>query len=303
MSGTARVDEALVNLVETYNELNADYVDVLDKEPSPLEFMRSYVARNRPFVLRGGARSWTASKKWNAAYLRETMADNDVNVAVTPYGNADAVIQDDSTGHKLYVEPLEQQESFPLALDYIRHDSSSTALSSDRPVKYLQTQNDNLRTEYLSLYADVPAKIHFASIALDSEPDAINFWLGNARSVTSMHRDNYENVYAQIRGKKHFVLLPPIASSFVRERYLPRARYERGCDGELRHRVVEPREEVPVPTWDPNGVDADGDRRVDLKPLRVTLEEGDMFYLPAMWYHEVSQSCGDEGFCCSVNYW
>lgn len=37
--------------------------------------------------------------------------------------------------------------------------------------------------------------------------------------------------------------------------------------------------------------------------MYVTLDEGDMMYLPAMWYHKVSQSCGKEGFSCSVNYW
>ena len=28
-----------------------------------------------------------------------------------------------------------------------------------------------------------------------------------------------------------------------------------------------------------------------------------MLYLPALWYHKVSQSCSDEGICCAVNYW
>jgi jumonji domain-containing protein 7 len=35
----------------------------------------------------------------------------------------------------------------------------------------------------------------------------------------------------------------------------------------------------------------------------VTLEEGDLLYLPAMWYHKVSQSSGEEGFALAVNYW
>ena len=28
-----------------------------------------------------------------------------------------------------------------------------------------------------------------------------------------------------------------------------------------------------------------------------------MLYLPSMWYHKVSQTAGDEGFVCAVNYW
>jgi jumonji domain-containing protein 7 len=39
------------------------------------------------------------------------------------------------------------------------------------------------------------------------------------------------------------------------------------------------------------------------RPLRATLNQGDMLYLPALWYHKVSQSCSEEGICCAVNYW
>ncbi|OAA52073.1 Transcription factor jumonji/aspartyl beta-hydroxylase [Metarhizium rileyi] len=41
------------------------------------------------------------------------------------------------------------------------------------------------------------------------------------------------------------------------------------------------------------------------QPMRVTLNPGDMLYLPAMWYHKVSQSSipGGEGFVVAINYW
>lgn len=61
---------------------------------------------------------------------------------------------------------------------------------------------------------------------------------------------------------------------------------------------------VPVVTWDPDVPDERPSQYSSLsKPLQVTLDEGDMLYLPAMWYHKVSQSAGEEGFACAVNYW
>lgn len=81
----APVSDPLAELLINYNELNASVVDELDQEPSPLEFMR-YVSRNTPFVVRGGANDWTATKTWNLAHLKDLLADQTVNVAVTPYG-------------------------------------------------------------------------------------------------------------------------------------------------------------------------------------------------------------------------
>lgn len=75
----------LADLVTTYHELNVTRVDELHEEPSALEFMR-YVAKNRPFVVRGGAKSWKACRSWNAQYLSDVMKDAEVQVAVTPFG-------------------------------------------------------------------------------------------------------------------------------------------------------------------------------------------------------------------------
>lgn len=85
----ASVAHPLAELLINYNELNASVVDELHQEPSPLEFMR-YVSRNTPFVVRGGASTWTATKTWNLGHLKDILRDQTVNVAVTPYGFVDS---------------------------------------------------------------------------------------------------------------------------------------------------------------------------------------------------------------------
>lgn len=87
-------------------------------------------------------------------------------------------------------------------------------------------ENDNLRGEYRQLYKDVDKDIPWAKIAFGGkEPDAINLWIGNSRSVTALHKDNYENIYCQIIGSKHFVLLSPTEIACVNEKTLPCATY------------------------------------------------------------------------------
>ncbi len=67
--------------------------------------------------------------------------------------------------------------------------------------------------------------IPWARIALGQPPDAINLWIGNSNSTTALHKDNYENIYCQIRGSKEFVLLPPVEMACVNEKSLPCATY------------------------------------------------------------------------------
>lgn len=73
---------------------------------------------------------------------------------------------------------------------------------------------------------------------------------------------------------------------------------------DLQIHIDDPVTYTPFATWDPDkpGVDTTPYSKYS-RPLRITLEEGDMLYLPALWYHKVRQSCNQEGICCAVNYW
>lgn len=190
-------------------------------------------------------------------------------------------------------------------MDYvIQQEKTSSAQGSE--VRYAQTQNDNLRHEYVTLFSHVQQDIPWARIALQKDPDAINLWIGNSHSVTALHKDNYENIYVQVLGRKHFVLLPPLCQPCVNEQALRPASYIRGTVSrrEGLDLTLEVGDDVPFATWDPDEPDAATTQYSNLaSPLRVTLEPGDMLYLPAMWYHKVSQSSSDEGICVAVNYW
>jgi jumonji domain-containing protein 7 len=133
--------------------------------------------------------------------------------------------------------------------------------------------------------------------------------------VTALHKDNYENIYVQVLGRKHFVLMPSLCQPCVNEQSLPSAVYVRTPDAagdadpeeskaELRLELEDGVDPVPFATWDPDRPEERATRYSPLaRPMRVTLDPGDMLYLPAMWYHKVSQSCLEDGICVAVNYW
>jgi jumonji domain-containing protein 7 len=134
------------------------------------------------------------------------------------------------------------------------------------------------------LYADVEKDIAFARIALQRPPDAINLWIGSDKSVTALHKDPMENIYVQIRGMKHFTLLPPLCHPCTNEKLISPATYYRGPSGELSLEIDDGQEPVPLATWDPDEPNKNATRFAHLaKPRKVTLQPGDMLYLPAMW--------------------
>ncbi|KFH46293.1 JmjC domain-containing protein-like protein [Hapsidospora chrysogenum ATCC 11550] len=293
---------ALRELIATFNDLNTPAVEDFDEEPSPLEFMR-FAARNTPFVVRGGASSWPSAHKWSPEYLKSALHGQTVNVAVTPHGNADAPTFSPAHNGPVISKPCEEEQPFGEFLDYVIRQETDPAFPPDAEVRYAQTQNDNFRNEYMSLFSDAQKDIPFARIALEKDPDAINLWIGNSRSVTALHRDPMENIYVQVIGKKHFVLLPPLFHACVNEKLLLPATYARSGRG-LDLRVDQDAEPVPLATWDPDVPEVNATEFSSLvKPLRVTLNPGDMLYLPAMWYHKVKQSSNEEGCVVAINYW
>lgn len=58
----------------------------------------------------------------------------------------------------------------------------------DDEVLYLQSQNDNLHDELQVLLQDATADIPFATETFGAKPDVANVWIGDDRSITSVHK-------------------------------------------------------------------------------------------------------------------
>ncbi|GAA6063950.1 hypothetical protein JCM10212_004905 [Sporobolomyces blumeae] len=277
--------------VRTYQDFNASACAELTSTPSPLAFHR-FVAANRPVVIRGqGQRDQIrALDRWTDDYLVRMMEEKEVAISVDPTGNADSIVN----GH--FVEPATVDMPLSQLFEHLKDESRSDA-RSERPVYYLQTQNGNLSNEYSALLEDVglegPA---WAREVFGERPDVANIWIGGARSVTSMHKDPYENVYLVVRGSKTFVLLPPSEAYCVHEQQFPHASWTfdptaTGSGSSFTLTPTDPPVSLPWIPIDPLAPDLDKyPRYACARPMTVRLDAGDMLYLPAMWYHHVSQT-------------
>ncbi|CAH2057184.1 unnamed protein product, partial [Iphiclides podalirius] len=273
----------------------------------PLQFHREYVAKNIPVVLKRGCANWPATLKWNLNYFRENFSNKMVTVAMTPNGLADGITKDEQ-GVEFFVTPYEVEMTMGEFLAMLEN-------KRDHIIPYIQRQNSNLTEDFPELLQDVMSDISFATVAFNKKPDAVNFWMGDERAVTSMHKDPYENIYCVIDGYKDFILIPPTDLPYVPYKRYPQAQFMRAgdswlveplgvvkeCDSEVfTSRQMETPSPLPWICIDP------------LKPnlsqhptfakahqYRVRLKKGDCLYLPSLWFHHVRQSHG----CIAVNYW
>ncbi|ORY91719.1 cupin-like domain-domain-containing protein [Leucosporidium creatinivorum] len=286
------MEKALQTLIKDYQDLNSSTIAEIDYTPSPLEFSR-FVGQNRPLVIRGqGQREQTpALEKWSNAYLVEKVQEK-VAIAVSPEGNADSIVNDE-----IFVEPATVELSMQDFLSKLDRPQPSPPLSNPTadPVYYLQSQNGNLGGEYEALLRDVGAEgPSFAREVFAQDPDACNLWIGDQRSVTSLHKDPYENIYLVIRGSKTFTLLPPAEFYCLHEQIYPHATYNFTPPSTFSITSTTPSLTLPWIPVDPHSPDlARYPRFAHARPIELTLQKGDMLYLPALWFHRVAQDVGD----------
>lgn len=262
-----------------------------------LEFLRDFVSQSQPVVLTELSEAeWPCLDRWTEEHFLRSVGDETVSVNITPGGLGDFV---DEAGH--FVKPLEEQMRF--------RDFWARLHRGGAPgecVPYLSRQNDSLRAELPALARDVPAAVPLGVEAFGNEPEAVNLWIGDGRATSSCHKDHYENLYVVVQGEKVFTLLPPAAVPFLHEQRCPPAHFERRAPAEgTRERLVtvldqEPADDVP---WVPLDVARPDLRRYPdfarASAVQVRVRRGELLYLPAMWYHQVSQ----RGVTVAVNYW
>jgi hypothetical protein len=106
------------------------------------------------------------------------------------------------------------------------------------------------------------------------------FWLGPAGTVTPLHCDYDDNIFAQVWGSKRITLVPPHHEPFL---YV--------------------REANPVLFGSPVDPEAPDFERYPLArqaaPIECVVAPGELLYVPAGWYHQVRAL----SFSLSVNRW
>ena len=294
------------------SELTGDYwvssrVKVLHN-PSKIEFLREAVCSYEPVIIKGIINHWPALLKWKTdlIYIEQNSPET-VQVNVTPDGLGDSVkieTSEDGNTKRLFTYPAEidmKMRDFCSMMTHPHHDDA---------VPYLSEQNDNLKRRFPNLLLDIDPSLSLCDEVFspgENVPEAVNLWVGDERSVSSVHKDHFENLYCVVAGEKTFTLLPPTDIAFMREEQFECRRYmlrspvdELSSTGRIKRDELvlqhSPSDPTSLPWIDLDPNTGPAERR---HALQCTVQAGEVLYIPAMWYHRVSQT----RLTIAVNYW
>jgi len=219
-------------------------------------------------------------EKWNFEYLESQMGSSDWRVHLVPkQGQRFQRVYGQGVG-----EGLVTLMSFPdfakKSLEDLPHAYYMQVPFTGRPLATLgsdpygtEMREDRSRFQWLQQLAEEAAL---------GELDNNQLWIGRGGSLTPCHYDKAENLHMQICGQKTFLLIPPDQTFAV-----------------YPYPIDHPLDSFSMVDFDAPDLQR-FDRFAHLKPFEVTLEPGDLLYLPKYWWHQVAQGPGDN---ISLNFW
>ncbi|CEM25725.1 unnamed protein product [Vitrella brassicaformis CCMP3155] len=168
---------------------SASSIPTLDAEPDLETFLVQFFLPKKPVLLRGVFRSWPAVDKWrDFSYLRKVAGRRTVPVEI-----GSSYIEDDWT-----------QRLMPLR-EFL---DTYIATQADHPsaaVAYMAQHT--LFDQVPQLAADIP--IPAITACGDTSTLIRMAWIGPKGTVSPLHTDPYENLFAQVRGAKYVRLYSP----------------------------------------------------------------------------------------------
>jgi len=207
-------------------------------------FKTNYFNKNRPVLIKGLAMNWVASKKWSLDFFLSLKEDKEILLL------SDNFIQDDNrykkSSFKNYIQNLKEAE-----------------INKKSFKEYLTT------LDIFKFYPHLISDVDFSVFEKHTKTNEVTAWIGPSGTISGFHSDTANNMYAQIKGKKIFII----------------------CSTEFNNNMYPSDKHIYEATAsqvDINNFDAEKFPKFkDIDFKIVNLEPGDVLYLPQKWWHYV----------------
>lgn len=214
------------------------------KELDSATFKKKYFNSKRPVLIKGLANDWTAKKKWDLDHFLNLKEDKEILLL------SENFIQDDNrytkSSFKEYIKKLKDSE-----------------LNKSEFKDYLTTLN------IFEYYPHLKSDVDFSLFEDQTKTNEVTAWIGPSGTISGFHADTANNMYAQIKGKKMFIIC---STDFDKNMY--------PSDKHIFEAVAS---QVDI-----NNFDAERFPRFkDATFIKAILEPGDVLYLPQKWWHYV----------------
>lgn len=300
--------------------------------PSAKEFFK-YVSSSHPFIIRGIASDWPATKRWTLDYLLRHMKGKNVVISLSPSGDfvgpEPTSLWSNDTQYAnedvFLVRPASLVITFEELISIFRSSAKKNRPVSKIKSKLRQPQfevsNYTFYLEYFPLSA-----MHEQILNDFQDYNWANFlflkyklmWLGGGDSVKNgrLHFDRHENMMTMISGSKTFLMYNPLQSEdLYADLPIRTAALEMHKEFDEEHNkytisfVRNPEQIDPkrtdISTYTPVNLQQPDyvkyPRLKNIRPMNCTIHKGDMLYIPSHWWHEVTSVDDEEGKSIGIN--
>ncbi|XP_071809450.1 uncharacterized protein [Asterias amurensis] len=289
--------------------------------PTKGEFFNKFLKASKPFIIEGATAHWDALHKWTMDFLRERYGNNEVHIKLAPDGLFEGV--DDVTHWEehgtfeipknifeklpfpdlVVVRPASINVKFSEFLDMIGNHSNTSTSEKHKPRASAYLEYSSIPNYLPELEQDVE---EFPFVQGLLKRRHLNIWLSDGNTLGKLHFDPFDNFLCQIRGRKQLILFEPHDNTKMYEGHIPEAMlgYDRHSGKFRRKKLLESTAMVMAPA---DILNPDFERFpafAKTHPLNCTINEGDVLFMPAFWWHEVqSYPNVTERRNLAVNFW
>ncbi|XP_045175485.2 jmjC domain-containing protein D-like [Mercenaria mercenaria] len=284
--------------------------------PSKEEFFNKYLKLSKPVIFKNAIYHWPAMKKWTNEYFKTNYGDRSVHIKLTPLGEFEGVdLASNFENYNIFTIPnyVKTQLLFPdlvVVRPATKNMNFSSFLDVVESVANGSRSGFSAYLEYSSIAEIMPELegdvIEMPFIQKMLQLKHLNIWLSDGNTLGKLHFDPFDNFLCQLSGRKQVMLFDPHDNRRQYEAHIPEAvlAYNETTKMFTKKQLVDTTSMVMSP------VDI---TRPDLErfplfssvhPLNCTIDEGDVLFMPAFWWHEVqSYPNKEQGRNLAVNFW
>lgn len=236
-------------------------------QPTREVFQRNFLSPRRPVIITGAMNGWNALSLWTADYLNAVVGNTQVDISISQNRIFSGNLENGFTN-------LRQQMKFIEFIKLLQKDKLTD--------NYYYLQQQSISTDLPELIQDIKFPEYFDKKLLVEQ----TIWIGSDGNISPLHYDAMDNLFAQVSGRKRFLLFDPQQTSSL---------YPFSAHSKIPH------------LSQINVDNPDFEKFPNFQKARYSeciIEAGEILFIPVFWWHQVySLENPNNELNISVNFW